>query len=101
MNVKKEYRKNHHLHKQMEEEEEEEAEGRDMHQVPGIRDKVMSRHVGTSGPKSRQGLVHSNLSWCSSTCHGPVKLVMVRSSLSWCTKLFMVQCLSPNSHGAV
>ena len=43
----------------MEEEEEEkvEAEGRDMHQVPGIRDKVMSRHVGTSGPKSRQALV--------------------------------------------
>ena len=57
MNVKKEYRKNHHLQKQMEEEEEEEAEGRDMHQVPGIRDKVMSRHVGTSGPKSRQALV--------------------------------------------
>ena len=45
--------------KQMEEEEEEEveAEGRDMPQVPGIRDKVMSRHVGTSGPKSRQALL--------------------------------------------
>ena len=41
------------------EEEEEEAEGRDMHQVPGIRDKVMSRHVGTSGPMSRKALVRS------------------------------------------
>ena len=34
----------------------EETEGRDMHRVPGIRDKVMSRHVGASGPKSRQAL---------------------------------------------
>ena len=42
-----------------EEEEEEEAEGRDKHRVPGIRDKVRSRHVGASGPKSRQALVNS------------------------------------------
>ena len=57
MNAKKDHRKKnffHHHQKRMEEEEE--AEGRDMHQVPGIRDKVMSRHVGTSGPKSRQAL---------------------------------------------
>ena len=40
-----------------EEEEEEEAEGRDRHRVPGIRDKVRSRHVRASGPKSRQALV--------------------------------------------
>ena len=40
-----------------EDEKEGEAEGRDMHQVPGIRDKVMSRHVGTSGIVSRQALV--------------------------------------------
>ena len=32
-----------------------------MHQVPGIRDKVMSRHVGTSGPKSRKALVDSEV----------------------------------------
>ena len=63
MNVKKYYRKKNyfHLHQKWmeEEEEEEEAEGRDMHQVPGIRDKVMSRHVGTSGPKSRQALAYT------------------------------------------
>ena len=40
-----------------EEEEEEEAEGRDKHRVPGIRDRVRSRHVGASGPKSRQALM--------------------------------------------
>ena len=40
-----------------EKEEEEEAEGRDKHRVPGIRDKVRSRHVGASGPKSRQALL--------------------------------------------
>ena len=45
----------HHYRKWIEEEDEE-AEGRYMHQVPGIRDKVMSRHVGTSGPMSRQAL---------------------------------------------
>ena len=39
------------------EEEEEEADGRDKHRVPGIWDKVRSRHVGASGPKSRQALV--------------------------------------------
>ena len=30
---------------------------RDIHQVPGIRDQMISRHVGASGPKSRQALV--------------------------------------------
>ena len=38
----------------------EKAEVRDMHQIPGIWDKVMSRHIGTSGTMSRQGL-HTTL----------------------------------------
>ena len=36
------------------------AQVRDIHQVPGFRDKMTSRHVGSSGPKSRQALQGTN-----------------------------------------